>query len=110
MLDLWFKQATELPLDGFQGVMNFQWPLCSMQRMVCIPSRIAAIDRTDLDSSGLVSRICLIYDARIRATKQMNIMLCLDDSEPTPRRSSPSVPTTLDNGVHKGIVRNSYPI
>ena len=75
-----------------KGVMNFRWPSCSMQWMVCISSRIAAIDGNDLDSSGLVSRICLIYDARIRATKQMNILPCLEDSVHTLKRSSSSGP------------------
>ena len=41
-----------------------------MQRMVFIPSRMAAIDGKAFVSSGFVPRMCLMYDASIRATKQ----------------------------------------
>ena len=63
-----------------------------MQRMVCIPSRMAAIDGKAFVSSGLVPRMCLMYDASIRATKQMNILPCLEDSVHTLSRSSPKGP------------------
>ena len=43
-------------------------------------------------SSGLVSRICLMYEASISATKQMNILPCLEDSVQTLMRSSPRGP------------------
>lgn len=74
------------------GVMNLRCPSCSMQRMVCISSSMDAIDGKAFASSGFVSRICLMYDARISATKQMNILPCLDDSVHTRRRSSPRGP------------------
>ena len=52
---------------------------------------MADIDGNALASSGLESRMRLMYDANIRTTKQMNILPCLEDSVHTLSRSSPRV-------------------